>query len=36
LSLVDCASFEVMRLHGIRKAFAFDKHFREQGYELIP
>lgn len=35
LSLVDCASFEIMRRHGIRKAFTFDKHFAEQGFETI-
>jgi len=31
LSLVDCVSFEVMRRRGITTAFAFDRHFREQG-----
>jgi len=36
LSLVDCASFEIMRRTGIRTAFAFDRHFREYGYELLP
>jgi predicted nucleic acid-binding protein len=35
LSLVDCASFEVMRRTGIRTAFAFDPHFAEFGYEII-
>lgn len=35
LSLVDCVSFEVMRKTGIAAAFAFDRHFREYGYELI-
>ncbi len=34
-SLVDCASFEVMRLRGIESAFAFDRHFGEQGFELV-
>ncbi|MEZ5356883.1 MAG: PIN domain-containing protein [Bryobacteraceae bacterium] len=33
LSLVDCVSFHVMREFGIRTAFCFDKHFREQGFE---
>jgi predicted nucleic acid-binding protein len=33
LSLVDCVSFEVMRRGGIRQAFAFDRHFAEQGFE---
>ena len=36
LSLVDCVSFEVMRRLGIRKAFAFDAHFAEQGFEVVP
>lgn len=35
LSLVDCVSFEVMRQRGIRKAFAFDSHFKEQGFEMV-
>jgi len=35
LSLVDCASFEVMRRAGIRTAFAFDRHFSEYGFELL-
>ena len=32
LSLVDCVSFDTMRKHGLRNAFAFDKHFDEQGF----
>ncbi|MHB8143728.1 MAG: type II toxin-antitoxin system VapC family toxin [Thermoleophilia bacterium] len=36
LSLVDCTSFEVMRRLGIRKAFTFDRHFREQGFTCLP
>lgn len=35
LSLVDCVSFEVMRRRGIRKFFAFDRHFREQGFTSL-
>jgi predicted nucleic acid-binding protein len=35
LSLVDCASFEIMRRTGIGTAFAFDPHFNEFGYEII-
>lgn len=35
LSLTDCIRFEVMRRRGIRKAFAFDRHFREQGFEDV-
>jgi len=36
LSLVDCASFAVMRRLGLRRAFAFDGHFSEQGFECLP
>ncbi len=36
LSLVDCVSFEIMRTSGIKSAFAFNPHFREQGFTLIP
>jgi uncharacterized protein len=36
LSLVDCSSFYLMRKMSIKKAFAFDKHFREQGFEVLP
>ncbi|MBN1145624.1 MAG: type II toxin-antitoxin system VapC family toxin [Anaerolineales bacterium] len=36
LSLVDCASFETMRRLGITTAFAFDPHFKEQGFTCIP
>jgi predicted nucleic acid-binding protein len=36
LSLVDCISFEVMRLSSIKCAFTFDNHFREQGFDCIP
>jgi len=36
LSLVDCVSFETMRRLGIKKAFAFDRHFSEQGFECVP
>jgi predicted nucleic acid-binding protein len=34
LSLVDCASFEVMRRGELRRAFAFDKHFQERRLTL--
>lgn len=36
LSLVDCTSFQTMRECGVRVAFCFDNHFREQGFDLIP
>ena len=35
LSLVDCVSFEAMRSLGIQTAFAFDRHFAEQGFTLL-
>ncbi|MDR7550828.1 MAG: PIN domain-containing protein [Armatimonadota bacterium] len=34
LSLVDCASFLVMRASGVKTAFAFDDDFRRQGFDL--
>ena len=36
LSLVDCVSFHVMRQYGITAAFAFDKHFEDQGFHCNP
>jgi len=36
LSLVDCVSFEAMRRLGAERAFAFDRHFRQQGFAIIP
>ncbi len=36
LSAVDCVSFAVMRRLGIDTAFAFDAHFREQGFTCLP
>jgi len=35
LSLVDAVSFEVMRRHRTKRAFAFDHHFEIVGYELV-
>lgn len=35
LSLVDCASFEIMRRAGIGTAFVYDPHFGEFGCDLI-
>jgi predicted nucleic acid-binding protein len=35
LSLVDCASFAVMRQRGMSAAFAFDPHFAERGFQLV-
>lgn len=32
LSLVDCVSFVTMRNYSVKRAFAYDRHFREQGF----
>jgi predicted nucleic acid-binding protein len=34
ISLVDCVSFAVMKRRGITTAFAFDRHFVQQGFSL--
>lgn len=36
LSLVDYVSFETMRTLGVKTAFTFDPHFREQGFSIRP
>lgn len=36
LSLVDITSFDCMRREGILRAYSFDKHFAEQGFQLCP
>lgn len=36
LSLVDCVSFDTMRQAGSTRVFAFDRHFRQQGFDVIP
>ena len=36
LSLVDCVSFELMRRHGFTDALALDRHFVEQGFNVLP
>ncbi len=35
LSLVDCASFVVMRHVKVEKVFGFDKHFTEHGFDVL-
>ena len=35
VSLVDAASFVVMRHQKIGRAFAFDRHFEEEGFETV-
>ncbi len=34
ISLVDCASFLVMRRRGVKKALAFDTDFQDQGFTI--
>ena len=34
--LIDCLSFAMMEAHGLRRAFGFDKHFSQRGFELVP
>lgn len=36
LSLVDCASFELMRRNGLTEALALDRDFVEQGFDVLP
>jgi predicted nucleic acid-binding protein len=36
VSLVDYTSFELMRQAGIHTVFTFDRHFAEQGFEVLP
>jgi len=36
LSLVDCTSFQLMRRLGATRVFAFDRHFAEQGFDVMP
>lgn len=35
-SFKDCASFTLMRLLNITKAFTFDPHFRQAGFQTLP
>ncbi len=34
-SFTDCTSFAYMKTNNIKKAFAFDNHFKQFGFELI-
>jgi uncharacterized protein len=36
LSLVDCVSFMLMRQTGLQQVLTTDKHFREQGFDVVP
>lgn len=33
---IDCASFVFMRRRNIDEAFAFDEHFRQGGFRMVP
>lgn len=35
ISLVDCTSFITMLTVNINKVFTFDRHFKEQGFEML-
>lgn len=35
LSLVDCVSFITMRHYKLETVFGFDRHFAEQGFEIL-
>ena len=35
LSLVDCVSFSLMRGLNVARAFTYDKHFAEQGFQVL-
>ena len=35
-SYIDCTSFVTMELGKINKAFAFDDHFKQYGFERVP
>lgn len=34
VSFTDCVSFSLMKRKGIKRAFAFDRHFEDAGFEL--
>jgi len=36
ISFIDYTSFEMVRNLGLKKVFTFDKHFKEQGFEVLP
>jgi predicted nucleic acid-binding protein len=36
ISYTDCISFVLMRAHRIDRAFSFDRHFRDAGFERWP
>lgn len=36
VSFTDCVSFALMRRHGVNRAFTFDRHFADAGFEVVP
>lgn len=34
VSFTDCVSFALMRRHGVKKVFTFDKHFQQAGFSM--
>ena len=35
-AFTDCTSFVLMRQHNLHRAFAFDRHFEQAGFQLWP
>lgn len=35
-AFTDCTSFALMRQHNLHRAFAFDRHFEQAGFQLWP
>jgi uncharacterized protein len=35
LSLVDCLSFEIMEARAVTMAYTYDKHFKENGFNIV-
>jgi predicted nucleic acid-binding protein len=35
-SMTDRTSFQLMRDHGMTRAFTFDRHFADAGFEVVP
>ncbi len=35
-SFTDCTSFALMEVHAIKNAFAYDRHFRQHGFNMFP
>ncbi len=35
-SFTDCASFTLMKLFNLTRAFTFDPHFRQAGFQTLP